>query len=214
MPALRSPPTGVSDAEIGELQALLDALPAPLDPLDASALDGFIAAVALLRPPVAEARWLPFSSDAEGRAPPSGFDSGRLHDIARRRRLEIDAAIEARKWFDPWVFELDAPASPSQAVAAWVAGFALGSERFGVLADVDPAAAIDALALLYRHLDPDDLEDAAAIETAIAELGPPADLGDAVEDLVCATLLLADLTRPLLRRAQPAQAKRRARAPR
>ena len=49
------------------------------------------------------------------------------------------------------------------------------------------------LALLYRHLDVDDLEDADALLAEIESLEPPADLAAAVEELVRATLLLADV---------------------
>ena len=53
------------------------------------------------------------------------------------------------------------------------------------------------LALLYRHLAPDDLEDADELLAEIDSLEPPADLSEAVEGLVQATLLLADISRPL-----------------
>jgi len=47
--------------------------------------------------------------------------------------------------------------------------------------------------LLYRHLDPGDLEDADTLLAEIEALEPPADLASAVEELVRATLLLADV---------------------
>jgi uncharacterized protein len=53
------------------------------------------------------------------------------------------------------------------------------------------------LALLYRHLDPDDLDDADELLDAMESLEPPATLEEAVEDLVQATLLLADVSRPV-----------------
>jgi uncharacterized protein len=49
---------------------------------------------------------------------------------------------------------------------------------------------------VYRHLDAEDLEDAEDLIEEIESLEPPADLAEAVEDLVRATLLLADITRP------------------
>ncbi|WP_393938240.1 hypothetical protein [Piscinibacter sakaiensis] len=54
----------------------------------------------------------------------------------------------------------------------------------------------EALVLLYRHLDPEDLEDADAILETIETLEPAEDLATAVEELVRATLLLADIGRP------------------
>ena len=52
------------------------------------------------------------------------------------------------------------------------------------------------LALLYRHLDPQDLEDADVLLEEIDSLEPPEDLSESVEGLVRATLLLADIGRP------------------
>jgi uncharacterized protein len=65
------------------------------------------------------------------------------------------------------------------------------------------------LALIYVHFDPVDLEDADDVLAAIDELEPASDLAEAVEDLVTATLRLADISRP---RAQAADQRRRGRA--
>ncbi len=64
-----------------------------------------------------------------------------------------------------------------------------------LLAVDDDPAVIEPLALIYRHLDPDDLEDADALLAEIETLEPPADLAESVEGLVRATLLLADVAR-------------------
>jgi uncharacterized protein len=143
---------------------------------------------------------------------PTGFDAQRLHALARRRHATLDAAIQARRWFDPWVFELDeAPSAapepaaaddddmppPIDAVYPWVAGFAAALEIFPDLMATEPARLIEPLALVYRHLDPDDLEDADDLLAEIESLEPPLDLTEAVEGLVRATLLLADISRPL-----------------
>lgn len=203
-----------SDTEIDELQSWLDAVPAPLEPLDVSALDGFLVGVLLQQPALREDAWLPLVTDVDARALPRGLDASRLHALVRKRRAELDAAISARRWFDPWVFELDPDASPSDVVLGWVAGFATAMEHFPALADRDEPAVVEALALLYRHLDPDDLEDADALLEAIESLEPPADADEAVEDLVQATLLLADVTRPLPRAAHRAPPRPRPRTPR
>ena len=102
-----------------------------------------------------------------------------------------------RQWFDPWVFELDEAAPPSHALVGWVAGFATAMERFPELLARAGDAVVEPLALLYRHLDESDLEDADAVLAEIDTLEPPTDLAEAVEDLVRATLLLADVSRPL-----------------
>lgn len=193
----------LTEAEIDELQQRLDDLPAPLEPLDVSALDGYLCGVLLQPRRVAEATWWPHVVDADGRALPAGVDAGRVQALVRRRHAELDAAIQARQWFDPWVFEFDdEEANPSEAVIGWVAGFALAMERFPALMALDAQALREPLALLYRHLDPDDLEDADDLLEEIESLEPPESLAEAVEDLVKATLLLADVSRPVRRPAK------------
>jgi len=212
-------PLPLTEAEIDELQRLVDAVPAPLEPLDVSMIDGFLCGVLLQPKPIAPARWLPFVTDADGRALPRGFDASRLHALVQRRHAELDAAIGQRRWFDPWVFELadeadeantkdaddgddDAP-PPIDAVYPWVAGFATALETFPGLMALDAAALTEPLALVYRHLGPDDLEDADELLAEIESLEPPADLSEAVEELVRATLLLADISRPLRQATRP-----------
>jgi uncharacterized protein len=207
--AHRSPPQqALTEDDLRQLQQLLDAVPAPLEALDVSMVDGFLCGVLLQPQRVAETSWLPHVTDADGRPLPTGFDAGSLRQLLQRRHAELDAAIEARQWFDPWVFELDGDgsASPSETVYAWVAGFATAMEFFPQLLRLDAQRLREPLALLYRHLDADDLEDADDLLEEIESLEPPADLTEAVEELVRATLLLADVSRPV-----PAQATRPAR---
>ena len=206
-----------TDAELDALQALLDSVPAPLEPLDVSMLDGYLCGVLVQPQPVPAARWLAHVTDADARPLPGAFDARNLHALTQRRHAELERAIGARQWFDPWVFELapeapEAAASPhedddadddfdadaTQAVYPWVAGFATALELFpALLRHATSAQHTEPLALLYRHLDPDDLEDADELIETIDELEPPADLTEAVEGLVRATLLLADIGRPL-----------------
>jgi uncharacterized protein len=199
----------LSEHELGELQALLDAVAPPLEPLDVSTLDGFLCGILVQPQRVPESRWLPHVTDADGRPLPPAFDTGALYRLVRRRHTELDQAIGRRQWFDPWIFELDETASelvhdpddgtPPPAVEAvypWVAGFATAMELFPALMQRDEAALTEPLALLYRHLDPGDLEDADTLLAEIETLEPPADLAEAVEELVRATLLLADVGRP------------------
>ena len=225
-PAKTGKPLTLTEAELDELQRLVDAVPAPLEPLDVSMIDGFLCGVLLQPKPVVPARWLPFVTDADGRALPRGFDPTRLHTLVQRRHAELDAAIGRRSWFDPWVFELDddsgepadqgahdEDAAPPtiDAVYPWVAGFATALETFPELMALDAAALTEPLALVYRHLAPDDLEDADELLAEIESLEPPADLTEAVEELVRATLLLADVSRPLRQppRPRPAGPQRR-----
>ncbi|HEV7914625.1 MAG TPA: UPF0149 family protein, partial [Albitalea sp.] len=184
--------------------------------------DGFLCGVLVQPQRIPESRWLPHVTDADGRALPPRFDATRLHALARLRHAELDQAITARQWFDPWVFEFsdddgdrapdadDDEAPPAvDAVFPWVAGFATALELFPALMQGDAAAITEPLALLYRHLDPDDLEDADELLEEIESLEPPADLTEAVEGLVRATLLLADAGRPAARPAPPRAPRRR-----
>lgn len=203
MPTTRATPS-LDEADIDRLQALLDALPAPLEPLDVSALDGFLVGVLLQPMRVEPARWLAHVHDLDARPAPPGVDLAPLHALVGRRHAELARAIEARQWFDPWVFELaplpgEAVVAPREMVLPWVGGFAAALDLFPDLL-VHPGMATDAgrepLAMLYAHFDADDLEDADDLLPLIDALEPPATLADAVEDLVRGTLLLADVTRP------------------
>ncbi len=208
--------TPLSDTDLERLQTLLDAVPAPLEPLDVSALDGYLCGVLLQPRPVPAEQWLKWVSDVEGRPAPPGPALDELQALVRRRHAEIDRAIAQRDWFDPWIFPLDdsedgpdedGPGDgdgdgdyedhpPQDAVLPWVAGFAAAMDAFpALMASPDPAL-IEPLALLYLHFDPDDLEDADALLAVIETLEPPADLGEAVQDLVRALMLMADVTRP------------------
>ncbi len=225
---LQAPPPvqPLSEREMDDLQSLLDRVPAPLEPLDVSMLDGFLCGVLVQPTRVPDAQWLPHITDADGRALPARFNATALHALALRRYAELNEAISKRDWFDPWVFELDggegdedgsgddsedskesdrndddeagglAPPEVA-AVYPWVAGFATAVELFPALMRMNAKQLTEPLALLYRHLDAEDLEDADDLLEEIESLEPPADLSEAVEGLVRATLLLADVGRPL-----------------
>lgn len=202
MHTMAAPPSAPSapldEHELDELQSLLDAVPAPLEPLDLGMLDGFLCGVLVQPVKVPASRWLPHVGDVDGRALPKGFDAARLHALAQRRHAELDAAITHRQWFDPWVFEPeDEESSEIEAVLPWVDGFATAMEVFPALMDEDAPGLTEPLALVFRHLDPEALEDADELLAEIEMLEPPQDLTSAVEELVRATLLLADVSRPL-----------------
>lgn len=195
----------LNESEMERLEALLDAVPAPLEPLDIGMLDGFLVGV-LLQPKAIQAfQWGPYVLDSEGRSAPAGFDGRELMALVKRRHQELNRAIAERQWFDPWVFELEEEADPSEVLLPWVAGFALAAEVFPDLMRQDAADLLEPLAAIYRHLDPEDLEDADELLEEIETLEPPADLEEAVESLVAACLMLADVSRP---QAAPAPARR------
>jgi uncharacterized protein len=197
-------PAPLTDRDLQTLQAQLDALPAPLEPLDVSALDGYLCGVLLQPKHVAESAWFAHVIDVDGRKAPPGMDTAALRALVERRHAELEAAIEGRQWFDPWVYELDEDSSPSQTVLPWVAGFATACAVFPALMERSDPALLEPLATLYMHLDPEDLEDADELLAEIEMLEPPQDVAEAVEGLVRSTLLIADVTRPQ-RRKPPAR---------
>ena len=207
-PAKKPSVQRLSEAELAELEELLDAVPKPLEPLDLSMLDGYLVGV-LLQPKMVDAhRWMPHVLDAEeGRKAPDSFDSRPLTALVRRRYQELNTAIVGRQWFDPLVFELEDTDNPSEILLPWVAGFALATEHFPELMRQDAATLLEPLAAIYMHLDPDDLEDADELLEEIENLEPPTDLEAAVEGLVSACLMLADITRPVKDAAPAASAK-------
>ena len=190
------------DNDLDRLQALLAALPAPLQPLDVSALDGYLCGVLLQPKLLPLSRWLPHVADLDGREAPAGPPRDELHALVRRRHAELDGAIGERQWFDPWIYQLDADdehaASPADSVLPWTAGFAAAMELFPELMALDNPELVEPLALLFMHFDPADLEDADALIAVIDTLEPPKDLAEAVQDVVRALMLIADVTRPRL----------------
>lgn len=184
-----------------ELDTLDEALAArPGEALDIVALDGYLCGVLLQPGRLPPAQWLPGVFDVEapaGAAVPADAAATRVGALVQRRHAELDAAIAARRWFDPWVFELDDPSLPPHAATLpWVAGFAAAMERFPALMQHDEAELLEPLAVLYAAFEPQDLEDADALLAEIQTLEPPATLDEAVEDLVTSVLRLADVTRP------------------
>ncbi len=188
-----------------ELDDLLAQVPAPLAPLDLSALDGFLVGVLLQPKPVAPPRWLPWVSDEEGRALPARWPHAqRLQDLVLQRYATLNQAIEQRQWFDPWLFDISPETAPHEAVEPWVLGFATACGLFPDLTEgklQDHPEFNEALAQLYQHLDPQDLEDADELIAEIETLEPPQSMEEAVESLVRGCLLLADISRPTSARA-------------
>jgi uncharacterized protein len=193
----------LDDHDLARLQTLLDELPPPLQPLDVSALDGYLCGVLLQPQRVPESRWLPHVADIDGRPAPHSPALQELHALTRRRHAELESAIGERQWFDPWIYppaDDEDGSSPSDTVLPWVAGFATATSLFPALTDHPHPDLVEPLALLFMHVDPDDLEDADALVEVIQTLEPPKDLAEAVQDVVRALMLMADVTRP---RQQP-----------
>lgn len=187
----------LTEAELAQLQALMDGIPDTLEPLDVVMIDGYLCGVLLQPQPIPPERWLPLIPDVDGRPPPARFDLATMRALVLRRHAELDAAIARRQWFDPWIYQLDDEATLTETVLPWVAGFATAVDAFTALMDRHEAALLEPLATLYRHLDPDDLEDADELLAEIETLAPPETLAEAVEDLVRSVLLMADASRPV-----------------
>ena len=135
----------LSDAEFDELDELLAITPEPLEPLDASMLDGYLAGV-LVQPrliPIEE--WLPPIFDYEGRALPDDVDPdwlARIRALAERRFASLNQSMLEQGWFYPVVLDLDAEEASEEA----------GAEGAEAQAAVEPAAAE---ATVDEPVDPD-----------------------------------------------------------
>jgi len=186
----------LADADLERLQTLLESVAPPLEPLDISALDGYLCGVLLQPKVVATALWLRYVTDVDGRPAPPGPALDELQALVHRRHAEIEQAIARRDWFDPWIYPLDDETAVADSVLPWVAGFAAAMDAFPGLMAMDAPDLVEPLALLYLHFDPADLEDADALAAVIETLEPPADLAEAVQDIVRALMLMADVTRP------------------
>jgi uncharacterized protein len=204
----------LTDTDLARLEALLDALPAPLQPLDICALDGFLCGVLLQPQRVALHGWLPLVTDIDGREAAASPALQELQALVQRRYAELDAAIENRQWFDPWIYQLEDDAEVSDCVLPWVAGFAAAMEHFPALMALSDPELVEPLALIFMHFDADDLEDADALLAVIETLEPPAELADAVQDTVRALMLMADVTRPVKKPAVTARTARSTRSTR
>ena len=196
----------LTDAELEELDSLLQATPAPLEPLDVLMLDGYLAGVLVQPRVVAAGEWLAPVFDLEGRALPADVDAvwlARCRILIERRQLALNAAISEDGWFDPLIVDIDrAPPlseydpvqSPiSRALLPWAAGFHWAQECLPELGDIEDDAIGSALARIYRHLPAETDEDREVVALLDRE-HPLATLDEAIEDLVLATVDLWDLT--------------------
>jgi len=196
----------LNDAELNELDALLQGTPQPLQPLDVLMLDGYLVGVLVQPRVVSTNEWLPRVFDLEGRALPADADAewlARCRTLIERRHLSLNAAISEDGWFDPLVVDIDrAPPvseyepvqSPvSRALLPWAAGFHWAQECFRDLGELDDDAIASALARIYRHLPAETDEDREIVAVLDRE-HPLATLDDGIEDLVLAAVDLWDLT--------------------
>ena len=196
----------LTDAELDELDELLQATPAPLAPQDLLMLDGYLVGMLVQPRVVPAAEWLPPVFDLEGRALPADADPAwlaRCSLLIERRRQALNAAISEDGWFDPLVVDTDrAPpvseyepvqSAVSRALLPWAAGFHWAQECCHDLGEMQDDAVASALARIYRHLPAETDEDREVV--AVLERDQPLTTLDAgVEDLVLAAVDLWDLT--------------------
>lgn len=210
----------LTDAEFAELDELLAATPAPLQPLDASMLDGYLCGV-IVQPRLIEPdEWLPNIFDYDGGLLPDTVDAAwldKLTQLVERRHAALNRSLVEDGWFDPVILDVDETETPeplpadatdeeraarasyealgaiSRALMPWVAGFQHAALCFPELADMPDDAVAAALARLYRHLPAETPEEKEVVETLNRE-HPLKDLDDAIEELVVTVADLADLT--------------------
>jgi uncharacterized protein len=231
-PPSRPPPPAsaqdLNDAEFAELDALLAAIPEPLEPLDAVMLDGFIAGV-LVQPELVDAeRWLPHVFDAGGHRwgeSEPGPEQVRARELIARRCAAMNRSLAEFGGFDPLILEPDeadeaeaaaeaeAPEEPlpdpiTRAILPWVAGFEFAASILPGLYALDDDAVATTLTRLYRFLPAESAEEEATAEL-LAKERPLPTLDAAIEELIVCVAELYDLTAPAryqvetVRRATP-----------
>lgn len=201
------PMRDLSDADLDELDALLAATPAPLQPLDVGMLDGYLCGVLMQPVLIDAASWLAPIFDTDGAALPESLPPGwheRICTLVLRHHGALNRRLVEDGGFDPIVFDVDpaaaadaAPAAGARAIFSplwsWVGGFEYALERFPQLLDNSDDAIGDLLDRILRYLPAEDGEDARMI-ARLDQSHPVATLDAAIEDLVDTVVALFDLT--------------------
>lgn len=210
----------LTDAEFAELDELLAATPEPLQPLDASMLDGYLCGV-IVQPRLIELdEWLPNIFDYDGGVLPQDVDAtwlDRITQLVERRHAALNKGLVENGWFDPVILDVDEEQDPeplpddasdeeraardsyealgpiSRALMPWVAGFQHAALCFPELSEMQSDDVAAAMARLYRHLPAETPEEKEVVATLNRE-HPLKDLDDAIEEMVVTVADLADLT--------------------
>lgn len=193
----------LTNAELDQLDALLQAPALPDDTLPLLALDGYLAGVLVQPRIIAPAEWLPPVFGLAPQAPLPATVDARCLALIERRHAALATAIDEDGWFEPLVAdadelppasEYDALQSPiSRALEPWVQGFAQSLHYFPALVEADDEAVAGPLQRILRHSAPQDDRQREQIARLDREL-PLADLDAAIEDLVGAVLELWETT--------------------
>ena len=115
--------------------------------------------------------------------PAAQVDAGRLLALVRRRHTELDAAIQARQWFRPG-FRTGGATMPRASGGGWVAGFATAMEFFPPADGAGRAGPARAAGAAIAATSMRTTSGTPTICSRRSILEPPADLAEAVEDLV------------------------------
>ena len=214
--ALAAAEHDLTSAELAELDALLAAVPEPLQPLDVVMLDGFLCGV-LVQPVLVDVgAWLPYVFDAGGHrwgeAEPSDAQR-RAGTLVMRRHAALNRALAEDAAFEPFLLEsvdderaASGGASPTEddpvgeTLAPWVSGFEQALQLFPELRRLDDPQIEAVLARILRHLPP---KDEGTRSGAAAPAGPGASLDAAVDEVVAGVAELYERTLPLRYRVEP-----------
>ena len=196
--ALAATDVDLSQDEIGELDALLAAIPEPLEPLDAVMLDGFLCGV-LVQPQIVDVDdWLPYVFDAGGHrwgeAEP-GPEQRRARALVLRRHAAINRSLAERGDFDPLLLEPSKDDADEQARAAadpigamlspWVAGFEQAVQLLPALTELGDSRGALARILAFAP---------AGEDAATGKAKSSATLEQAIEVIVAGVAELYELT--------------------
>jgi uncharacterized protein len=209
----------LSEAELAELDALLAAVPEPLEPLDVVMLDGFLCGVVVQPVLVDVEAWLPHVFDAGGHrwgeAEPSA-EQRRARALVLRRHAALNRALAEHGAFEPFLLEsvgddgegeadgdgdgdgaagseATAVESVGETLQPWILGFQQALQLLPALDELDDPQVASVVERIVGRLP-----DGAATSTEpVAGSAPPASLDDAVDELVADVAELYELTLPL-----------------
>lgn len=210
-------PAPLTDAEIGELDDLLAAVPEPRESLDVVMLDGYLCGV-LAQPELIDmAQWLPpvldWNFDDPDQAEPlpeltpdtagwHGAKHERMLALLGRHHAVLERQLREDAWFDPLVMQptddagrpLEGRESIGPAFAPWAIGFEHALGHFSALEALRDDELPDLLACVRRHL-PEPSGDELEFTRALDVEHPLSSMDAAIEDLVGNVVAIADLAR-------------------
>jgi uncharacterized protein len=161
----------LTNADLDVLDHLLAQTPAPLQPLDAVMLDGYLAGIAVQPKVMPIDTWLAGVFDLQARPLPADHDPAWLAQcrVLIERRFEVmTTELSEDAWFDPVIvdvaelpplseYEAPLPAT-TRTLAPWIAGFQLALVHHPELRERGDREIDAALARVQKHILPADTE--------------------------------------------------------